>query len=65
MGKKLVLVAGIVVATIGSVLLLTILMPVILSLVGIAKADPSAGNYTGYSAALGACPLWIFSFRWR
>jgi hypothetical protein len=36
------------------------MFPVIQDLIGVAAADPSAGNYIGYEEALGAAPLWLY-----
>jgi hypothetical protein len=60
MAKKMLTVAAIVTAVIVTILLMTVLMPAINGLVDIAKADPSAANYTAYSAALGSAPLWMY-----
>ncbi len=60
MFKKSLLVAGIVAAVVAVILFMTAIMPTLLSLIGFAQADPLAGNYSGYSYALGAAPLWLY-----
>lgn len=60
MGKKIFW-CGIVVAGMCVVILfLTMVMPTIISFVGIAQADPAVGNFTGYEDALGASPLFFY-----
>lgn len=60
MFKKIFWVVLIVIAVVVVEILLTAEMPAIRSIIDIAAADPSAGNYAGYSEALGAAPIWVY-----
>lgn len=60
MGKKVLIIAGIVAAVVVVMWMMMAFMPAINSMVQIAKDDPSAGNYTAYEGVVGAAPAWLF-----
>lgn len=54
--KVAMIVGGIIIVC----LIIWAIFPVFQTMIGVASADPSAGNYIGYEEALGAAPLWLY-----
>jgi len=58
--KKLFLVAVVVGGVIAAYVVMTAGYATILQLVGIASADPLAGNFTAYREVIDAAPFWLY-----